>query len=42
MKKNFLLLLVLFINVSLFAQKESWKNLFDGKTLNGWKILGLM
>ena len=39
MKKNFLLLLVLFINISLFAQKESWKNLFDGKTLNGWKIL---
>ncbi len=39
MKKNFLLLLVLFINIPLFAQKESWKNLFDGKTLNGWKIL---
>ena len=39
MKKKLLLLLVLFINLSLFAQKESWKNLFDGKTLNGWKIL---
>jgi len=39
MKKNSLLLLVLFFNASVFAQKESWKNLFDGKTLNGWKIL---
>jgi len=39
MKKNYLLLLILFFNASVFAQKENWKNLFDGKTLNGWKIL---
>ncbi len=39
MKKNYLLLVILFFNASVFAQKETWKNLFDGKTLNGWKIL---
>ena len=39
MKKHYLLLLILFFNVAVFAQKENWKNLFDGKTLNGWKIL---
>ena len=22
-----------------FADKQGWQNLFDGKTLNGWKVL---
>lgn len=30
----------LFANVNIYAQTESgWQNLFDGKTLNGWKKL---
>ncbi len=39
MKKYYLLLLIMFFNAAIFAQKETWKNLFDGKTLKGWKIL---
>ena len=39
MKKYYLLILIMFFNAAVFAQKETWKNLFDGKTLKGWKIL---
>ena len=38
MKNKFTLLIVSFIiTASIHAQE--WKNLFDGKTLNGWKVL---
>ena len=38
--KRFLLTILLFpFTASLFAQKEGWTSLFDGKTLNGWKEL---
>lgn len=33
-------LLLLLLPALLFAQKQSWQSLFDGKTLNGWKQLG--
>ena len=26
--------------VSLYAQTDGWKPLFDGKTFKGWKVLG--
>ena len=39
MKKYNLLLVCMLFSVVVFAQKEGWKNLFDGKTLQGWKIL---
>lgn len=29
-----------FLTASSFAQNSNWTNLFDGKTLNGWKQLG--
>ena len=38
---NKLLLIAAFITVSCTAQKNAggdWKQLFDGKTLNGWKV----
>ena len=39
MKKiSFLITLLLFSTLS-FSQVNGWKNLFDGKTLNGWKQL---
>jgi Domain of Unknown Function (DUF1080) len=38
--KRFPLTIVFFsFTASLFAQKEGWTSLFDGKTLNGWKEL---
>ncbi len=43
MKQIFFLSSILFLltNVNAYSQEESgWKNLFDGKTLNGWKKLG--
>lgn len=33
-----LLIIVLLIHVSLIAQTENWISLFDGKSLNGWKV----
>src|SRR5204863_9747662 len=38
-KRNFLTLLVLLLSATTFAQSEKWTNLFDGKTLNGWRQL---
>ena len=44
MKKTaFLLLLTsLLLSINLFAQPSGWTNLFDGKTLTGWKKLAGM
>ena len=41
MKKFILILLAgsFFISLSSRAQSHGWVNLFDGKTLNGWKRL---
>src|SRR5882757_6476086 len=40
MKKTTLLLLTIFsLSSGLFAQSAGWTDLFDGKTLNGWKKL---
>ena len=40
MKKTTILLLSsLLLSIGLFAQQSGWTNLFDGKTLNGWKKL---
>lgn len=39
MKKNNLLILVLFLATGAFAQPAGWKRLFDGKTLKGWHQL---
>jgi hypothetical protein len=39
MKKQILFLCVVIAQIPAFAQKESWTNLFDGKTLNGWHTL---
>lgn len=37
MKKQISILIsVLCLSISLHAQKETWKSLFDGKTLKGW------
>ncbi len=37
MKKTLLILLpLLVLSLSTYAQKENWKPLFDGKTLTGW------
>jgi hypothetical protein len=42
MKQKFLnlLLIITFLSTETFAQKEKWTNLFDGKTLKGFKQLG--
>ena len=42
MKRKFLslLLIIILLSVETFAQKERWTNLFDGKTLKGFKQLG--
>jgi Domain of Unknown Function (DUF1080) len=39
MKRNLIAAVLLVITVNLFAQKDKagWIDLFDGKTLNGWK-----
>ena len=39
MKRIKLLLLLSLSGVAAFAQSEKWTNLFDGKTLNGWRQL---
>ncbi len=39
MRKNTSLLLLLLVSAGTFAQSETWTNLFDGKTLNGWRQL---
>src|SRR5882757_8951930 len=40
MKKITILILTpLFASIGLFAQQSGWTDLFDGKTLNGWKKL---
>jgi 3-keto-disaccharide hydrolase len=41
MRKTLLLLLMSLVAVSLvsYSQEKDWQNLFDGKTLNGWKKL---
>jgi hypothetical protein len=39
MKRVPLTIVLLSTTASLFAQKEGWTSLFDGKTLNGWKEL---
>ena len=32
--------LVIFISINTFSQNDKgWQNLFDGKTLNGWKLM---
>ena len=42
MKQKTISLLLIFtiLSAETFAQKEQWTNLFDGKTLNGFKQLG--
>ena len=36
---NFLLLIaVLCMNTALYAQSDGWTSLFDGKSLDGWKV----
>ncbi|MCU0471214.1 MAG: DUF1080 domain-containing protein, partial [Arcicella sp.] len=40
MKLKHLYILFITISFSSFAQKEKWTNLFDGKTLKGFKQLG--
>ena len=39
MKKTSIYLILLLLSPFLFGQSSGWKNLFDGKTLNGWKQL---
>ena len=39
MVKKILLFLLVGCNVGVYAQDAGWKNLFDGKTLNGWRQL---
>lgn len=40
MKKILLLVFLSVMICSVKAQNPQWVNLFDGKTLNGWKVLG--
>jgi hypothetical protein len=35
--KTTLILFSLFISTAIFSQ--GWQSLFDGKTLNGWKLM---
>ena len=37
--KKYLLIAFCFVAINCFAQQTGWKNLFDGKTLTGWKRL---
>jgi hypothetical protein len=39
MKRPLLFFLLFAISSIVYAQKETWQTLFDGKTLNGWKKL---
>jgi Domain of Unknown Function (DUF1080) len=38
-KISSLILILCVMHLSVFAQKENWKNLFNGKDLKGWKEL---
>jgi hypothetical protein len=37
MKNRFITAIIFFIAHTAIAQSNGWTNLFDGKTLNGWK-----
>src|SRR5437879_5648359 len=39
MKKTLLILVATALTGGVYAQPGNWTNLFDGKTLNGWKRL---
>ena len=39
MTKKSVVVLLLLLSTGVFAQSTGWKNLFDGKTLNGWHQL---
>lgn len=39
MKKTLLILVATALTGGVYAQSGNWTNLFDGKTLNGWKRL---
>lgn len=40
MKKLWVLMLAVILNVTVFGGNSDWKSLFNGKNLDGWKIHG--